>query len=366
MAPFLIFEHMRIGYDAKRYFFNNTGLGNYSRTLVEAVQQYPEAEITLYSPNAATSEFHVRYPKQSALWRTKRIVSDLELDDISIYHGLSNELPFGIHNSKVKSIVSIHDVIPKRYPNTFPLIDRLIYNAKLSYACKHADQILAISEATKQDIQYYFNAAPNRIQVVKQAINPIFLSEQNVSWNILHEQYGFEKEYAIYVGSINRRKNIERMIDAYLISNADFPLYIVGSGGKLRKELMQKYAVHSHIIWIDRLQDNLHLKSAYQYSRFCIYPSLYEGFGLPITEAIASGTRAIASMTSSMPEAGGDWAEYVDPSSTDHMVSVINQLIEEGEDDRTRQISGGKQWVNHTFSMKKYGESIINCYRGLI
>ena len=158
---------MKIGYEAKRIFHNKTGLGNYSRDLIRILSTYyPDNTYFLYNPkpseknlfNSEKTNIKECLPKSSFykmfynLWRQKAIVGDIVADDIQIYHGLSGEIPLGINRTKIKTIVTIHDLIFLRYPELYPFLDRIIYRVKFYSACKNADTIIAISEETKKDM----------------------------------------------------------------------------------------------------------------------------------------------------------------------------------------------------------------------
>ena len=183
---------MRIGFDGKRAVQNFTGLGNYSRYIVDILCQfYPENKYVLYAPkkrenkrlNKLTKQYRqlqLSYPttsfwkKLSSLWRVLGITRQLEKERIDIFHGLSNELPLNIHKSKVKSIVTIHDLIFLRYPQYYHSIDRNIYTYKFRKACENADRIIAISECTKRDIIEYFGIPADKIEVVYQGCDTSF------------------------------------------------------------------------------------------------------------------------------------------------------------------------------------------------
>ena len=152
---------MRIGFDSKRAFYNQTGLGNYSRDTIRILSQhFSQITITFYIllNLYKTTDYpfykrenncHTRVPFSlignlfKKYWRSKNIVKDLIQDEIDIYHGLSNELPLGIEKTKIKSVVSIHDLIFIRYPHLFSTIDRKIYHKKFLSACKRSDKIIS-------------------------------------------------------------------------------------------------------------------------------------------------------------------------------------------------------------------------------
>ncbi len=185
---------MRIGFDAKRAFSNNTGLGNYSRDAIRVLSIfYTDNKYFLYTPKAkennrltflndSTNTF-VRTPQSllnkalKSYWRSKSIVRDLFTNKIDIYHGLSHELPIGIEKTNIKTVVTIHDLIFKRFPRNYRSIDRKTYDIKYKYAVKHADLTIAISEQTKQDIVEFYKINPENIKVIYQSCHENFRKE---------------------------------------------------------------------------------------------------------------------------------------------------------------------------------------------
>ncbi len=178
---------MKIGFDAKRAFLNTSGLGNYSRTTLNALSKYhADNDYFLYTPEAKIGmlgnqdKFQIIAPPKSysnlkkAYWRTFQLSKELEKAKLNVFHGLSNELPRGIHKTQIPSVVTIHDLIFIRYPRFYKPFDRTIYFNKVRYACSAATRILAISEQTKQDIIAFIGTKPEKIEVIHQAISPLF------------------------------------------------------------------------------------------------------------------------------------------------------------------------------------------------
>ncbi len=173
---------MKIGFDAKRAFSNLTGLGNYSRSVINSISSIiPTSEIYLFNPNKKNIIFH---PSQKNIkivqpnkfinrkyWRLKGLNKEINSLNIDIYHGLSNELPIGL---KTKSIVTIHDLLFLKYPNFYNFIDRKIYAFKSKMACNKADKIIATSLQTKKDIVKYFNIDSEKITVIYQSCHNDF------------------------------------------------------------------------------------------------------------------------------------------------------------------------------------------------
>src|SRR6056297_891729 len=157
---------MIIGYDAKRAFHNRSGLGNYSRHVITRMAaMYPEHQYLLYTPRGKVPEqftlpANTRMIEPSgpvdrrmrSFWRTLRLAGDLERDRVELYHGLSNEIPVGIHRKGIPAVVTIHDLIFMRLPHLYKPIDRYLYRKKVSYAVKHAGRVVAVSKQTGRDL----------------------------------------------------------------------------------------------------------------------------------------------------------------------------------------------------------------------
>src|SRR5690606_20870402 len=180
---------MNIGFDAKRVFHNKTGLGNYSRDVIRLLSTYyPSNRYFLYNPKDSSNklfsiESHQIIEKRPSstfnkffynTWRQIRVVKDLKKDKIDLFHGLSGEIPIGLIKNKIKSVVTIHDLIFIRFPHYFAFFDRNIYFRKFKYAADHANRIIAISEQTKQDIIQYLKIDKNKIKVVYQGCQDVF------------------------------------------------------------------------------------------------------------------------------------------------------------------------------------------------
>ena len=335
---------MRIGFDAKRLFVNNTGLGNYSRTLVENLHRFhPEHDLYLYAPRLVRNDrtevffesgYRLRSPMGPAKmgWRSFGTTHNLRKDGIELYHGLSHELPFNLEKSKIPSVVTIHDLLYKYFPMDFPLIDRWVYEKKFSAACSKADRIIAISEATRTDIMEHFGIRPQRIQVIYQTIHPIFRHTPAMETiSNVREKYNLPAEFILYVGSIIRRKNLEVLIKALdlMPPKKRLPLIIVGNGKiylDYIEQLIDDLKLHHNIIRIKNPSlDEINI--FYRLASISVYPSLMEGFGLPVLESIACGTPVITTRRSSLVEAGGKVAYYIDGGDEEELAALMMQKI---------------------------------------
>jgi glycosyltransferase involved in cell wall biosynthesis len=334
---------MKIGFDAKRLFHNNTGLGNYSRDLVRILAQYyPDNQYVLFNPKPKKinrvpidekviseklplSQFLKKF---SSLWRMKHIVSDLKKEQIVLYHGLSGELPIGIAQSGIKSIVTIHDLIFMRYPELYSYFDRKIHFKKFKYAAKNADLVIAISQQTKEDIVHYLNINPDKIKVIYQGCAGVFKDKcSDFVLNEVRKKYNLPEKYILNVGTIEKRKNVLTAIKA--IKSLDIQLVIVGKKTKYFTEI-EKYIsenkMENKVIFLSNVE--LHeLAALYQIAAIFVYPSIFEGFGIPIIEALYSKTPVISSKGSCFAEAGGPDSIYVEAENVHEIESAISLLL---------------------------------------
>lgn len=375
---------MKIGFDAKRLYKNFTGLGNYSRTLVHNLHSFfPEDEYYLYTPSIRQTpetepfldgnSYKKTIPQGGlkAYWRSYSIKKDLKKDRLSLYHGLSHEIPFGMKATGIKTVVTIHDIIYLTYPAMFTAIDRAIYDFKFRYSCKHADKIIAISESTKKDIIHYFGTPEEKIEVIYQALNPVFydLPDKNSSKQLI-QPYHLPEDYLLYVGAVNSRKNLLGIVKALAILPEEFrlPLVIVGNGGDYKKEVIG-YATEHHIadrlIWMTNLTDTRTLQAFYQHARLFIYPSFYEGFGLPVTEALLSKVPVITAGVSSLPEAGGPHTLYVSPNDREELREAIIRTLADTELRKT-MTEEGYDFAHRQFAPERLTGQVHNLYHQLL
>lgn len=373
---------MKIGFDAKRIFTNSTGLGNYSRSLVSNLQHYfPEHQYHLFSPEARHTEqsasflhsgnFHIHQSKTrlKSYWRSFSIVKDLAGAGIELYHGLSNELPHHLHREGIKSVVTIHDLIFKIYPETYSLSERLIYDRKFRYACQHADRIVAISENTKQDIVRLYDIDDSKIEVVYQTCNPLFYTLRSTDENKeVLRLLNLPQEYFLYVGSVEERKNLKLIIAAMqqLPERERIPLVIVGRGGDYKttcKQLIARQGLEQYFIWLE-LKDNLQLQSLYQCAAALIYPSFYEGFGLPVAEALLSKTPVITAATSSLKEAGGPGAFYIHPEKAEELSAAMLHILRPDDTINDRR-EKGYAYAHETFAPEVLTGQLIRLYQAV-
>jgi glycosyltransferase involved in cell wall biosynthesis len=373
---------MHIGFDAKRAIQNNTGLGNYSRYLIEILSEYyPGNSYILFAPkrkqNARLKTICSRknisfvFPRGiskllASLWRVWSIKRDIRENLIEIYHGLSNELPVGIRKNNIKTVVTIHDLIFLHYPGYYKLIDRIIYRFKFKLACRNADQIIAVSECTKQDIVSFFHIPASKIAVVYQGCHPMFSSKvPEAEKRAIAGVYQLPPLFLLTVGSIEARKNLMLIIKAMKHIPEDIHLVAVGKSTLYQQEV-ETYAGTSGIAPRLHVLNNVSfddLPAIYQSAAICIYPSFYEGFGIPIIEALTSGIPVIAATGSCLEEAGGPGSVYVEPTDEIGLSKQIITIINDKEQAK-RMVEAGKEYVKR-FSGKSIAAEIMKVYGAL-
>jgi len=341
----LVSHKLKIAFDAKRLFHNREGLGAYARTLISDLKKlYPQHEYILCTTSFTSEDYTIEFldetkytimtpPKlqSSALWRSKTIVSDLEAANVDVYFGLSNELPFGIRQSKVKALVTIHDMLYKEFPQQFSGVDRWIYNKKFRHALDASELVFTTSKHTKNDIIKHFSHSAKKIHVAYQPVHSAYRNN-NIKVNDKPKHY-------LVVGTINERKNLEYVIEAYrLMKTKDHrKVIVVGDGGSYKVEmqkLIKSYGLDQWFDFVGKISDNA-LIQLYKNALALIFPSKYEGFGRPILEALTLGTLVIASNNSSLPEVMGKYGiiiEYDRPESLVEAIIKVNNLSDRNAD----------------------------------
>jgi len=370
---------MKIGYEAKRVFHNKTGLGNYSRDLVRILAAfYPENQYLLYNPKKNkevlfhhTSENVLEklpatpfYKKFYNLWRQKGIISDLVNDTVEVFHGLSGELPTGLKAKNIKSVVTIHDLIFMRYPNLYSFFDRKIHFLKFKKAAQQADLVIAISEQTKSDIITYLKIPSEKIQVIYQGCQDVF--KQNYSQTekeVVIQKFQLPNQFLLNVGTLEERKNAFSIVKA--IKDLDVHLVLVGKETDYSSQIHDYCKTHNLVHRVHFLKGltSKELAIIYQLATLFIYPSIFEGFGIPIIEALYSKTPVITTNSGVFPEAGGPHSSYVNPKDITAMSTTIEALWN-NENRRNEMAEKGLEFVQK-FNDEVIAKQLMQAYADL-
>ena len=375
-----------IGYDAKRLVRNTSGLGNYSRTLVNdlAATVPGDWSLRLYAPDEGREDLrrqiaprpNLQYslPKQGGLgwvstsfWRTRGIVSDLQRDHVTLYHGLSGELPLGIRKSGIPSVVTIHDLIFLRHPEYYKWLDRKIYTWKFHRTVKEADLIIAISECTRRDIIELGQVPADKIRVIYQSCSTLFKQREGDDHLMkVNARYELPARYLVNVGTIEPRKNIALAVKALPLLPDDLQLVIIGRRTPYADEVLQeaRRLGVSHRVKLLHNVPTDDLPAILQMAEVSVYPSRYEGFGIPIIEAIQSGLPVVACTGSCLEEAGGPDSLYVSPDDPSAMAQAIRQSLK-GAEGREERIRRSQTYVQR-FEGTDVATQVLHLYQELL
>lgn len=377
---------MKIGFDGKRAAQNFTGLGNYSRYALEALAEYyPKEEYLVYIPKdvdnpkfeavlaAADGGMKKMLPqsglarKFKSLWRVWGVTKGIEADGVQVFHGLSNELPLNIRKVSpgVKSVVTIHDVIFRRLPGCYPVIDRMIYDYKFRRACRNADHVIAVSECTKHDIVNDYGVSPDKVTVIYQGCDPLFAEPINKERMAeIKAKYSLPDKFIVSVGTIEERKNLLSVVKSLLLLPDDIHLVAVGRRTKYTA-LIDRFVAENH------LEHRVHLLHGVPYVDLPViyrcadvfaYMSLYEGFGIPLLEALNSRVPVVAATGSCLEEAGGPGSIYVEPFDVAAIAAAVKRCLL--PDVKEAMVAAGLDWAAR-FSMERFAHETMDCYKML-
>jgi glycosyltransferase involved in cell wall biosynthesis len=368
---------MKIGFDAKRAFLNASGLGNYSRNTLNALlKYYPDNSYTLFTPEIKKKlfknykEFDVISPDSSvskifkSLWRSFSVSGQLHKQKLDLFHGLSNELPDGVHKSSVPAVVTIHDLIFMRFPQFYKAIDRKIYARKVKYACVAAQKVIAISNQTKEDLITYFQIDPEKIEVIYQSISHRFFERFDTGY--LVQKYDLPEKYILAVGTIEHRKNQLALLKAVHSAKITVPVVFVGKPTLYSAELL-KFITDNNMENRVKFLNNIpkkDLAAFYQRAELSVYISVFEGFGLPVIESMASGCPVITSDVSCLPETAGGAAVLCSPENSDDLGKQIKKILEDNTF-RNELIDKGTERAK-LFHPEKYAQNLISFYSEII
>ena len=253
----------------------------------------------------------------------------------------------GIAKAGIPSVVTIHDVIFWRHPEFYNPLDVMIYKWKLRHTCREATRFIAISECTKLDIMEFAGVPEDRIDVVYQSCGTRFktLVSDELRADIRH-RYQLPPRYILSVGTIEMRKNALLALQALEHLPDDLHLVLVGRTTpytKIVTDYAHKHSLTSRLHIISNLGNDA-LPAVYQMAEAFVYPSRYEGFGIPIIEAVQSGLPVVAAKGSCLEEAGGPDNLYVDADRPDELAAAVTQMLR-GAEFRDARIARSREYV---------------------
>jgi glycosyltransferase involved in cell wall biosynthesis len=296
----------------------------------------------------------------------------------SIFHATH---PIPLRVAGCPNIYTVHDIIPLRLP--FATLDNKRYFLRMMrYLCRKADHIITVSEHTRKDVMELFGVNEDRITNTYQSVHiPKTLIDTNINGAADSIANAFKldfEDYFLFVGAIEPKKNLSRLIDAYAASGTKRPLIIVGALGwqykseleKIKAERFLRYEVAQDLVTPRRQVRHLsqvpfeQLVALIRGARAVLFPSLYEGFGLPVLEAMLLGAPVMTSKVASLPEVAGDAALFVDPLNIGDMARAIRML--DSDDDLRQELRRRGPIRAELFSPVQYRERLNDLYRRLM
>lgn len=371
---------MKIGWNVTLLKNNLSGVGNYIEKVIKKINcMNTRNNLVLFGTDNNYNYKKLNFKDEIIL--SNKIISDSKIlriiweqiilplkskkQQIDILHCPAHVIP--LFSSQI-TVVTVHDLAFKLFPKTFRWQNRIYLNLIVPLSIKRADMIIAVSKNTKEDIVKEYGINPDKIKVIYNGVNDKYKPIKNKkTTNKLKEKYKLPKNYILYLGTLEPRKNIKRLIKAFdKLNHNDLKLVIAGGKGWLYDDifkLVKTLNLENKIIFTGYI-DEEDIVPLYSSATIFIYPSLYEGFGLPPLEAMACGTPVITSNISSLPEVVGDAAITVDPYDINDIASSIRQILNNKilqEDLRKKGLQQAQK-----FSWEKTAEETLKLYKECI
>ena len=299
-------------------------------------------------------------------WAVPRLLARLRAD---LYHSPYYLMPYRVGRP---TVLTVHDLIPLLLPRQSTWQARLLFRSALSLALRASHRVIAVSGSTAQDLQQYFRVPAERVSVIPEAPDPAFYPRSPAEVEAVRQKYGLPESFVLYVGSNKPHKNLLRLIEAwshltfhvsrFTFSVSRFTLIIAGAWDPRYPEprLLAERLGLRNVRWLGPVPE-ADLPALYSAATLFVFPSLYEGFGLPLLEAMACGVPVVCSNTSSLPEVAGDAALLADPTDAPSLAAAIAGLLED-EAQREEMREKGLQQAAR-FSWDRTAAMTLEMYR---
>jgi glycosyltransferase involved in cell wall biosynthesis len=355
---------MTIYLDVSAAVHRRAGLGRYAESLARALAAaHPERLGLFYNqekgvePLAGLAYLPCRTialgykPWRMLIWlgQLGRVGLDRLLANAELFHATEHLL---LPLRSIPAVLTVHDLIFRHLPAHHKPLNRWYLNATMPLYCRRADHIIAVSENTRRDLVTAYGVPEEKVTVILEAADPRFYPRSAEMVTAARERYGLPPRYLLFVGTIEPRKNLSRLLAAFETVHADRltdGLVIVGRPGWLYDSFfaaLEASPVRDAVVLPGYVVDE-DLPAVYAGAQALVFPSLYEGFGLPVLEAMACGTPVVTSRASSIPEVGGDAALYFDPASVGEMAETIRAMLCDpttGEEKREQGLTRAAQF----------------------
>lgn len=334
----------RIYLDVSSAVHQKAGLKRYTESLALALQPLLGERLALFQNGLGQAgplpgfEGHLTVGVRQGYkpWRAEvlgrqllRLPLDRLLPQAELFHATEHLL---LPLAHIPTVLTVHDLVFQRYPQYHKRFNYLYLRAAMPLYCQRATAIIAVSQSTRDDLMHYYHIPASKITAIPEAAAPAFCPQPSSIIQEVRQRYGLPERYLLTVGTIEPRKNLARLLEACIplfAANLVDSLVIVGKEGWLYEDLFRQMAAFVYRERVHRLGyvAEADLPAIYGGALLTVQPSLYEGFGLPMLEAMACGSPVCASHVSSLPEVGGDAARYFDPLSIKDMSECLRQVL---------------------------------------
>jgi len=326
----------RIAVDGRALVDSPAGVGYYTRSLLLHLAQRGNLNLTAMSHRAARQcdelasagvELETLTAPFGSWWQQRTLPRRLRKGDFDAFWSPVGTLPNG---ELPPAVVTVHDITPILFPYWHSWRNRVTFKRHLPDTLRSAARIVAVSQATAADLERRFPTSSSRITVVPNGVDPVFTPAIQPQLAAIRRSFDAPDGYALFVGTLEPRKNLPRLLDAWSslrerMPNAP-PLLIAGGKGWRSRGLRRRLQRSPGVRYLGRL-DRTRLVEVLQGALLFVYPSLYEGFGLPVAEAMACGLPVITSNTSSLPEVTGEAGILINPQHTEELASAMSKLL---------------------------------------
>ncbi len=370
---------MRIGIDFTSASRERAGIGRYARELIRALSRIDHAnQYVLFVPRDARADLLafdwppnfkvVRAPLTerylAALWHRARVPLPMEalVGTIDVCYSPDFLLPPTFAKRK---LVTVHDLSYVRVPECFPQPLLNYLNRAVPRSVARADMILADAASTQRDLIDVYRVPPAKIKVLYSGVDARFRPDVSAGSKMRVRELTRGKPYLLSVSTIQPRKNYARLIEAFAqIASSELQLVVAGGKGWMYEQVFQtveRLGLQERVLFPQFVSDD-DLPALYAGATLFVYPSLYEGFGLPVAEAMACGAPVVSSNASSLPEVGGDAVLYFDPRDVDAMVEIICRALSDESLRRDLRARGFAQAKK--FSWEKAARELMDYLAG--
>jgi glycosyltransferase involved in cell wall biosynthesis len=373
---------MRICIDTSPAVHRRAGLGRYAYELTsallaaDAVNQY----VAFYHrpedahidppldriPHLTTSLDTKPWRLAALLGQYLRIPQDRMFPGIDLFHATDHLLP---RLSRVKSVFTLHDLIFRLYPETHKPLNRWFLTLTMPRFLQAADAVITVSRHTATDAMRFYGLDEKKIHVIHEGVNPLFRPASTEAIARVRQKYALPDRFILSLGTIEPRKNLTALLDAYRTlrgAGSDVGLVFAGKKGWLYEGFfrrLRELGLEDEVVFTGFV-DDADLPALYSAAELFVFPSLYEGFGLPVLEAMACGTAVISSNAASLPEVSGDAALLVDPTGVADLAGAIEEVLDNGVHREELEGKGPEQAAK--FSWDKAAEQTLQVYRSLL